>query len=786
MHNKQIVSIIRSHTRFKVFSIINLLGLILGLMCVMILITHVSFQFSFDKFHKNKNLIFRVDEISKSPNNTTIHATPRVVAGPAINSSYPEVTDFNRFDVSRTSNLHYKEAKIKLGYVLYTDANFFSFFTFPIINGDFETPLKNKQSIVLTEDKASTIFGETNPIGETIEVDGQNYIVTAIAKNHPRNSHIKFDAVLPLSNKLEDPTIFKDWNGGLSTYTFLQLDKNSSKESLEAKLPDLLWEHVNKDDEEDGWFTEYYLESLNDIHLRSKVEWEVFDQKDIKNVMSLLGIALLILITACINYSLISGGLLNLRLKELNIKKNLGAGKHFLLKQLFTETTTFFSVALILSIVLIYLLRPTIQQLFNYDFDIIKTYFTKTIWQFLLLALGLIVIISLLLNWNLSKKISGVISSIKQIGKQRKASLTLIAGFQFLISIALISSLLIVYRQLNYAMKKDLGFTKENVIFLVSPSVSKKKDVIKQELGKINGVENISASYGLPGLESTRNGYLPEGEDKWQLFNAIFVDDKFFETYDIGLSEGRFFLEGENADKGKYLINETLAKELGWNKPIGKSLFREGDHEIIGVVKDFHLASIYEEIPPLIISKEFSEDFYALSIKLSSQDIQGTIAQLEKTWKKIIPNEGFSFSFYDETYQRIYDDIKKLGNLLLIFTLIAISISLLGLFGVTLLLVNSYRKEIGVRKVNGAKINDILVMLNKNFVMWVIIAFALASPIAWFAMTKWLEEFAYKINISWWIFALAGLITLAIALITVSLQSWRAASRNPVEALRYE
>ena len=500
----------------------------------------------------------------------------------------------------------------------------------------------------------------------------------------------------------------------------------------------------------------------------------------------MLGIAFLILLTAVLNYSLISRGIFTLRLKELNIKKNLGAGKRFFLKQVFTETTAFFFTALVFALILIYLFSPKIQQLFEFDFNLISIQFPKIVGPFVVLVFILITITSLSLNWQLSNKITGIVSKAKQIGLRRKNSLTLVAGFQFLISIVLISSLFVVYKQLKYALNKDLGFTKENVIFMTNSSIAQKKDVLIQEFGKINGVRDISASFGIPGLESTRNGYLPEGEDKWQLFNAMYVDDKFFETYDIELAEGRTFLGGKDSDKGKYVINETLAKELNWTNPLGKSLFRNDNHEIIGVVKDFHLASIYEKIPPLIISKEFSDEFYALSIKLSPQDIQGTIAGLEKTWKTILPNEVFSFSFFDETYQRIYDRIVKLGNLLLIFTLIAISISLLGLFGVTLLLVNSYKKEIGVRKVNGAKISEILIMLNKNFVMWVVIAFILACPITWFTMTKWLEAFAYKIDISWWILAPAGAITLAIALLTVSLQSWKAANRNPVEALRYE
>lgn len=331
-----------------------------------------------------------------------------------------------------------------------------------------------------------------------------------------------------------------------------------------------------------------------------------------------------------------------------------------------------------------------------------------------------------------------------------------------------------------------MGFDKDNVIYVINGGVAKKQDVLKQELGSVAGVQAVSACYGLPGLESTRNGYRPEGQNQSLMYNALYVDDNFMETFGIQLKKGRAFYTGVDADKGKYLINETLAKQLNWDEPLGKNIFRDGDHEVIGVVKDFQLGSVYEKNPPLIISKELSQYFYVLSIKLSSSDIRQTIKDLEKKWGSIFPNDNFSFSFYNDSFTSMYSRIIKLNVLLSVFTILAIVISLLGLIGVTLLQVNSLTKEIGVRKVNGARVIQIISLINISFMRWLILALIFAIPLSAYIMNIWLSEFAYKTTMNWWIFLLSGGIALLVASIAVSFQSWHAATRNPVEALKYE
>jgi putative ABC transport system permease protein len=346
--------------------------------------------------------------------------------------------------------------------------------------------------------------------------------------------------------------------------------------------------------------------------------------------------------------------------------------------------------------------------------------------------------------------------------------------------------MLIVYKQLNFALHKDLGFKAENIINVMNGEIGKKGETLIAELKKLPGVINASSSFGIPGLETTQNGYKPEGSDQWQMYNALHVDDQFFNTFQIKLLSGRNFREGKDIDNKSFIINETMAKQLGWENAVGKSIFRDENHEIIGVVKDFQVSSIYMKIPPLIISKEWQSNFYTLSIAVSPDNISQTLKQIEGIWNKIIPNTPFNYFFLDARLGTLYADVQQTVNILLIFTGISILISVLGLFGITFLLLNSRVKEIGIRKVNGARIAEILILLNLAFVKWVAISFIIATPIAWFSMHKWLESFAYKTDLSWWIFALSGVLALGIALFTVSWQSWKAATRNPVEALRYE
>ncbi len=779
-----IKSAFQSFYNFKIYTSINLFGLILGLSCSTVIFLYVSFEYSFDNFHKDNDRIFRVNEISTNPKNRTISPSIRMPYGPALKAEISMIEDVLRIRNNwHVNTLRYEDKQIAIKKAIFADSNLFSFFSFEILSGNPKQFLEIKNSIVLTKEIAKRIFGDKNPLGKLIEYDNNSYTITGVVEDVPLNSHIKFDAVFPMENLIDMPDVIVGWDGGISATTFIKLYSSDLETQVEEKLPNFLWDKVNKKNEDSGFKSEFYLEPLDQIHLFSKVDWDS-NKKEAKYIVILLFIGSLILLIAIINYLFISNGTLTLRMKEFTIKNYFGFGESGIAKQIFTESLLLFTIAGIASFILIFEFKNLFYQLFDAEF--LSFQLKKNILFMIFAVFGISSITSFIQFVIYKRKIvnNPVISSYSPPFLSKK--LVYISTLQFCISIGLISSMIIVYQQLNYALHKDLGFEVENVINISHGSIGSKQEVLIHKITKLPGVVNASASFGIPGLETASNGYRPEGTEQWQMFSALFVDDNFFDTYQLEILDGRNFRKGTNTDTKKFIVNETLAKQMNWESAVGKSMYRDGNYEIIGVVKDFHVGLIYSKIPPLIISKEWQESFYSLSIALKPGDAQKTIKQIESIWKNILPDVPFNYSFMNAKFDSLYADIKQTVTILFLFTSISILISILGLFGITFLLINSKVKEIGIRKVNGATVLEIVKMLNYDFIKWVAIAFIIAVPITWYIMDRWLQNFAYKIELSWLIFALAGVLALVIALFTVSWQSWRAATRNPVEALRYE
>jgi putative ABC transport system permease protein len=780
----KIKSAFKSFYNFKIYTSINLFGLILGLSCSAVIFLYVSFEFSFDNFHKDKERIFRVNEISTSSKNREISPSVRIPYGPALKAEISEIEDVVRIRNNwHVNTLKFNDKEIALENAIYADSNLFRFFSFKILSGKPDKLLASKNSIVLTQKIAKRIFGNKNPLGNPVEYNNNTYIVTGIAEDLPLNSHIRFDAVLPMETLLNSPDMVVDWDAGITAATFVKLYSPELETQAEEKLPGFLWDKINKENKDAGLVSEFYLEPLSRIHLFSEVDWDS-NSKDGKYVMVLLFVGILILLTAVINYLFISNGTLTLRMKEFKIKNHFGLGESGIWKQIFTDSLILFTIAAIASLILVFAMEDSVTQTFKTDF--LSFQLKKNL---LLLPLAVILISSItsLIQFIIFKRKiadSPVINSYSPPFLNKK--LVYISAFQFCISIGLIASMIIVYKQLNYALHKDLGFKTENVINISHGAIGAKQEVLINEITKLPGVANASAGIGVPGLETTMGEYQPEGSEHVQMFSTLYVDDNFFDTYELKLLEGKKFRKGINSQTKEYIVNETLAKEMNWESAVGKSMDKEAKHEIIGVVKDFHVGLIYSKIPPLVISKEWPEYFYSLSVALKPNETKQTIHKIENLWKKIIPETPFNYSYMDAKFETLYAEIKQTATILFLFTAISILISILGLFGITFLLMTGKVKEIGIRKVNGATVIEILKMLNYKFIKWVLIAFVIAVPISRLIMHEWLQSFAYKIEMSWWIFALAGLSALLTALITVSLHTFKAARRNPVNALRHE
>jgi len=778
-----IKSAFNSFRNFKIYTFVNLFGLVLGLSCSIALFLYVSFEYSFDNFHTNKGRIFRVSEISSSPKDRRLSPSVRVPYGPALKNEISEVEDVVRIRNNRHVNtLKFGNTSVALEKAIFADSNLFSFFSFDIIQGNPAQLLAAKNSIVITQKVSDRLFGEQNPLGQLVEYDKASYIITGIVDDVPLNSHIQFDAVFPIETLIGSPDVHVSWDRGITATTFVKLFSNNLETKAEDKLPDFLWEKVNKKNKDSGVSTEFYLEPLKQIHLFSDVDWDSAS-KDGKQIILLLLIGGFILLIAIMNYLFISSGTLTLRIKEFRIKRYFGLGEYGIAKQIFLESLLLFVISILASVLVLYALQSPISQLFNADFIAFQLRENTVLLVCMILAISSIV--SLIQYVTYKRKVFNAKALSTFATPFRSKKLIYISALQFCISIGLISAMLIVFKQLNFALHKDLGFRVENIINISHGSIGAKQKMLIDEISKLPGVSSVSASYGIPGLETAQNNYQPEGEEQAQVFSVLFVDDNFFKTFDLELLEGRNFRAGDSSDSKAFIVNETLAKQLNWERAVGKSM-SDGNHEIIGVVKDFHVGLIYNKIPPLIISKEYAHMFYSLSIALVPGETQQTIKQIKSLWNNLIPDVPFNYSFMEDKFTSLYAEVKQTATILFLFTSLSILVSILGLFGITLLLVNSKVKEIGVRKVNGASVIEIVKMLNRDFVKWVFIAFIVAVPITWYAMNEWLQGFAYKTELSWWIFILAGLMALFIALITISWQSFKVARKNPIEALRYE
>ncbi len=769
----------------RYYTLINVLSITLGLACALVMLLYVSFHFSFDKKQVNRQHLYRIADIETTPDSKEISPMVRYPVAADLKESIPEIEAYVQVNTSFNQNLlRYKNTSIVVDKTLYASDNFCEFFSCSSQFGNIHTMLQSDASIVLTHSLAQKIFKTQNPIGETVILDNKNYTVSGVVDDPPLRAHIQYQAILSLKAKVSGPDVFLSWRGGFSTMTFVQLAPHTNVKEVETKMAAVAWEKTNKFDEGSAYATTLFLEPFTAIHAKSKVDWDPFNEKKSAQLYLLLFIGIIALIIALANYLFLSNGLLILRFKEFNIKRFLGLNSFGIIRILMLENLLLFVFSFSLALVFSMASTSFIQRYLKDDF-----FNTQLIYNLpgILTGLFLLVMLCAALQFLFLKRNLLVSSASLQDNKQVKnQKMQWVIALQFTFAISLLIAVLSITKQINYIHHKKLGVRTENVVNISHDGIGKKQDLLQTELRKIPGIESVSASFGIPGLETTRNGYQAEGSDQWNMYNALYVDDNFFKTFELQLVQGRNFKTGSNKDTATYIINETLAKQLGWDDPVGKHIFRESKHEIIGVVKDFHLASMYEPIGPLIISKEYPNDFYTLNIALNTSNTAACIQDIKHAWLKVMPNTNFNFGFLDKKYEALYTSLQEEAKIFKLFTYISLLVSFLGLFAITFLTMTGKVKEIGIRKVNGASVTDILRLLNLSFIKWLALAFIVAAPMAYWFMHRWLEKFAYKTALSWWIFALAGCMALGIALLTVSWQSWRAATRNPIESLRYE
>jgi len=671
------------------------------------------------------------------------------------------------------------------------DKQFFKVFTFPLLKGDPATALSDPNSVLITEQISKKYFGQEEAMGKSISISilGQKKLlkVSGVLENIPHNSHIQSELILPIEFMKLLGLNWDGWNNR-APRTYIRTQNKVSITQLEEKI--LACKHGHFPEEN----ISYSVLPITKIHLNTGDIQYFTSTGDIKYVYIFSAIAAIILLIACMNYMNLSNALSLKRSKEIGIRKTLGSKRRQVIQQYFGETFILVFIALTCSILLVQISLPILNHLSAKSLSV-----PYTSAQFIFTLLAIVIATSIISGiypalfvsgFQPIKVLKGKFVSSPQSTNIRKA----LVVFQFVLSILVIIGTITISNQLKYVQSVNLGYDKEHVICAqIKGDISKNFEAFKNEILQRGSILSVSRSSNMEedGISSTEGVKWPGKQEKFKTW-VLYVDDEFDETYGIKMNDGRFYSRDFASDiTSGFVINQTAANEMGFENPIGQELKVYGRKgTIIGVTNDFHFSSLHNKIEPLIFfipnPKKATRSYQALSMRIKPNSMPHSLEYIEKTWKSYFPDENFNYYFIDDRLEANYLSEARMGKLFKYFSFLVIFIACLGLYGLTAFTIEQKSKEIGLYKVLGATIPDVMMLFSKSYIFWIIIATIIATPIAYYAMDKWLENFAYKTTLSWWIFALAGVLALGIALLTVSWQSWRAATRNPVEALRYE
>jgi putative ABC transport system permease protein len=771
--------------------------------CSIIILLWVQYESSFDRYHEKADRIYRLGmdlDIGNWHKRMAISSNP---AGPALKKDYPEVLNFARFRGSGGNILvQYKDQKFFEKGILYADNSVFDIFTFPIIYGRKESALKTAFSIVISEAMAKKYFGGEDPLGKVLKLEGKfDFTVTAVIQNVPENSHFTFNMLVSYEtyNQAYKEKIGQ-WLGDLDAFTYLLFQKNADLNEFDSKLPAFVNKYMGEDLKAIGGKAQFFLQPLTDIHLYSNLDFEISGNGRIAYVYTFLAIAFFILVIACINFMNLSTARSANRGKEVGVRKAIGAHRRELITQFMGETFLFSFISLIIALILVELNMPMFRSVFasGLSFNDIRQPDLFAGLFVLTLFVGFISGSYPALFLSAFQPLRVITGRLKSgaAGSHFRSSLVIC---QFTISIALIIATVSLFNQLHYMKGKQLGFEKEHVVVLriIDKSIFRNIDFIKTELKRHPGIIGVAVSSHLPGHGARPQAVVPEGfiYNQSRVMDQISIDPDFIPIMGIEISSGRNFSHQLESDPGEaILINETAARQLGWNDPTGKVIGDIGDpikesfdsqKRIIGVVKDFHIKSLHFEIEPLYLEIQPALYNFVL-IKLAPGKISETMRFLENKWNDINPTQAFDYFFLDESFDYQYQTEQRLSTIFSYLTPLAIFIACLGLFGLASFTAEQRTKEIGIRKALGASVSNIVIRLSKEFTKWVLMANIIAWPIAYFAVDRWLQHFAYRFSIGIGTFITAALSAFVIAWLTVGYQAIKAARANPVEALRYE
>ena len=795
--------ILRNLKRNKIFSFINLFGLAAGLACFMLIAVFVYHELSYDKYPAEAKNIYRVN-LSVTGNGDIAHyPVVDVAVGEGMKNAFPEIKAFTCLSPA-TDFVKYNDRQFKEDKLTFADPNLFQLFSIPLINGSSREALIQPNSVVISSAFAKKYFGNQGAIGKTLLIGARNapYKVTGVIDKVPDNSHFHFDAFLSLSSfHITNPT----WSN-LGYHTYLLLNNNADPKKLEAKFPQLVEKYVVPEVQHDMGISlaeaqksvntfRFSLQPITDIHLHPSSATELEPPGDIQYVYIFSAIATFILLLACVNFTNLSTARAMKRAREVGIRKVMGSEKKQLIFQFLAESIVLTFFAMLGAYLIIFFLLPYFNNVASKNISF--SFFTRY-WS-VFIALGLIFGVGVLAGIYPSFFLSSfkpvkVLKSGSSVQASRKRPLqSSLIVFQFFVSTALIIATVIVYQQLHYMQDKKLGYDKDQVLFLPDARLLGNNQIaFEQQVLKDSRVVSASISRYVPGgvmMDGTQIYPKNPNSNGTEIHANIYhVDYDYLRTMGMRMVHGRYFSKEYSTDSSGVVINEAAVKQLGWynTNPIGRSIVRSGQNElkVIGVVADFNYTSVKQKIEPMMFL--LGGNWGGLILKIKTDHISAFLSDLKKEWDRFNPSGPLGYDFLDEQFASLYKNERRTQQIFSSFAALAIIIASLGLFGLSAFVIEQRAKEIGIRKVLGASIQQVLVLVSKEFLLLVSIALIIATPVTRWAMHAWLQDFSYRINISVWIFIGAGVAAILIAFLTISFQAIKAALANPVKSLRTE
>ncbi len=792
----------RNLAKDRIYSLINIVGLAVGMACCLFILLYIQDEVSYDRFHRNSDQIYRAALDLNRPDGTRHFASTPFALAAAAESEFASVKESVRLYRSQPVATEIPGRRFEESRFFFADAAFLDMFSFGLAEGNPETALESPFSVILSRETARRYFGDESPLGKRITAsDSLEFEVTGVFEEIPSQSHVQFDFIASMSSwAAMVPSITNDGSWAPHIYyTYLLLSEDADPDALSVGLRDLATQRV---DFSKGTSFGFELQPLADIHLYSHRENELQANGSAQTLYLFGAIGLFILLIACFNFVNLSTARSEQRMKEVGIRKTLGANKQQLFVQFMGEMLLLSILALLVGLLLIDMLLPFLNEIVAKQLRVIDLAFgTMPLWiagALLMVSFAAGMYPALFLSaFQPVRAVKG--GATEEAGKKgfsfslRKSLVVL----QFVMSVALIFSTVVVYQQLRFLRNHNLGFDAEQV--LVLPSLNgqmlDKAELFKSEVMRTAAVSRAALSSNIPGRGaisfSVRSADM--AADEWKTMNTQFVDPDYVETFKMEVIAGRDFSAERSSDTTNvFMLNESAAREFGWSpdEAVGKEIaMTSGGGEVIGVVRDFNYQSLRQSIEPLVIIGSpvaYGSAPLYISLRLNTNELSETLAGIEQLWQSVVPERTFSYFFLDDDFDRQYRAEQRLGEIFGLFAVLAIMIACMGLFGLATFAAKRRIKEIGIRKVMGASVADIVGLLSKDFLLLVVIGFVIAAPAAWYLMSRWLADFAYRIQIGLDVFALAGMAALLIAMATVGWQAVKAALMNPVNSLRNE